>query len=1567
MDPTDVFPTEIHWQEDSFRFVKPDEFEVLGIDPADIPLGTFPALKQPAQLQSRFGGNAYGFGFFEICDRLKPDDVKRLQSIKLNNPEDIRQHYKELNEIYKEIGLLIRFSRLGKAYYMIPSHLVSSTLVHIKSKIDEITKIVGFHRKKYFTEHHAIGLITHQDDLIAHEISFRFKEHRFEILDSLEKLKDMSRTLDMVILTRDLYEIILMEKYTALSQEMISKKRLDQYALYVIWRAFNCLKPDGEFFIITNHYTPKTNQTTKLIFKTPQEEKKFALFSHIFRTRNRYKIKNHAIQVNVFDFQKYLGGLYVEQEVLDKLLEGKQLENMTLEQIDKLPYMNFQLADRSFLSNQKKTWSSLLSIYFDKIFLKPLVPQSVKQGWEKRFSFTDYVPDYMLVYLGQKKPLNITVSKVVQDVLTSRLVGTTTDYLADYKDSFEYVIRTLRVIGKLKEGKYKGLPQIYIDRLRQPLENRNRRYTALNQVLKLLAKSNRLEQIRDYLNPDRIEGSKTKVLKNLEALPFFGYTYNELKEIVYIVLGHTPLGRIISGKMSEKTLKPVSDLARTYEPQDSLNLLSYCLLMTMAETEAARGAEGTQEELAELFKLYESIIRIVTNRELDWDRLLDENITSMGGIHNKIVRKLLKMINHFEFLDNWNELRQKRQMEKESLADYDNKKLFRIENVIQLVNTIEQFEEMYLKFDPLQLPAFYRKFLGIRFHGTGHLFERMESRNVFILLWITVNVVRGEIINFNPILGDVEAGEIDDRVKKVELEARAINIRYLDLAILSQFSDRLNQNRTSFILGTGFQLKVDPATQNLEIAYMDMDRDIEHLESLLKRVADRLISEISIEDLKTLDKLFSNLENFYQSHGRLLDQMVSTPTLPARQKRWFQKAQELREYLRSNFLAVIFHPEDIYTDLNLLYRHAPFLLAFLLPEFTILEDVDLSWRLYLKSPITHYVLTSVRKFQSLIRHDRESFQDIHYLHTLAQREFGPMAAGIIGVSESQIEKLEEIVARLKQNPDLFDALTKSFIFQDLGRIPILREKYKNHIQPTSFAHAGALFVEKERIAKKYQLNEKREAYLIFLIRHHSVLHHIVRGELSLSAIQGVLDSKDKDLCDAFFLFSFIMLSAIREDLMFEDLADWLFQIKALCQKIIDGETTLETELNKIYDQRGKLYYALEHYQLKGLPGGVTQTDYLASREWKHVGKTKSIRSGKLIFATERLFRLQGIRYVKFIDLVNLMLKVPLRFVYKKRNFSSIGYSTFEREVFEAFRIYNSLQNLAEGTRHFILNRLGDDKVRIFGYEKVSGYLNYENQIKLLLLGLLGTRKFKPKGMPIRINFLGMSKIIEKRYEAVNDFLNTISIEKISDKKYNLDHLFKAKTGILLKKEDFPSVLSFDFQDRVNISQKVSYMGTIDGVDQLKKYYHYGLRALRKKPFYTEDYELQLEKAFEKRLTQIADMTLNQTKQQMGLIRDFEELSNLVNDLLERALDIGFSDEQKHRLNDLYELRKDNLKREKLSEIDGILNKINDPQELHDYWDSVKWYLQSNRRFFGKEFENLIAKKFDDIEGALNPE
>ncbi|MBW1800711.1 MAG: hypothetical protein JRJ85_08270, partial [Deltaproteobacteria bacterium] len=891
MVPSDSGPSEAYWQEDSFSFIKPEELNDLGIHPKDIPPGTFAAHKHPAYLPSRFGGNAYGLGFYEAYDRLNPDDIKILQRIPSISSDRISRNYREFNNILSKIGLLIRFSRLGKPFYLIPIHLVSQSLSNIRNKADEISKIIHFHRGKYLKEINKIGLVTHPDDLIVNELSLRFKEHQFIIIDSLKRLGSIRETIDLVILNRDIYETLFMEKFIGQQRDMISKKELTWYCHYMLGKIYDVLKPDGEFFVIANRHALKTVETVNISFKSEEDEKNFFIFSHIFKTKKKYQVKNQPYEFNVFDFQKYLSGLYVEQDVVEKLLDGRNPDKMALEEIDRLAYLNYPL-DNDYNYNQEKEWSRLLSVYFNQIFLKPLVPQSVKKDWEKRFVLGDYNPRYMLIYLGQKKSPGITYADLEKDVTASKLAGCPLSLIADYRDSFDFIIRTLRILERVKRGHLTDIPNIFVERLRVPFENKKRRYSGLNDVIKLISKINRLETIRSYVNPKMIEGARTGILKNLERLALFGFNYGELKEIFLIVSGHTSLGRILSGKMNEKTLTPVSDLARTYASQQALNLLRYCSLMSMAETVASKKSELNQEQLAELFDLYESMIRVVTNRELNWDSLLDEKISSMGGIHNQVIRKILKMTNHFQFLNNWSELSGKGDMEKESLADYEESKLAQIENIINLVKIIEKFEALYFEADPLQLSAFHTKCVHIAFDGAGQLFQLIDSRFVFILLWITVHLVQGDIINFNPILPDTEPADIDDYIRKVENSAKGINTDYLDLTTFAHFKEQLYKNQTAFLLGTGFQLKVNSRNQALDVGYVDMEENILGLEMLIRKLGRKPISEIPLEDLTALEKLFANLEGFYQSHLRLISGDDTGLKLPERQKKWFHKARD---------------------------------------------------------------------------------------------------------------------------------------------------------------------------------------------------------------------------------------------------------------------------------------------------------------------------------------------------------------------------------------------------------------------------------------------------------------------------------------------------------------------------------------------------------------------------------------------------------------------------------------------------------------------------------------------------
>ena len=1553
-------PTETFWREDPFKRIKPQEFEALGISPSDIPPGTFAAQKHPSRFPSRFGGNAYGFGLFEAHNRLDPKEMDLIESITFESPEEIKRNHKKINRIYKNIGLLIRITGQGQPYYLIPHHLMSSSLVTLKSKADEISKVINSHRVKHLKERHKIGLLTRSDDLLINELSVRFKEHQFVVIDTIHKLRLITEPLDLVMLPADIQGIILTEKFIPRPTRKLTKKQLENHAVYVFGKVHKILKPDGEIFMIARTQPLRRDKSAAVSFKTIHEKKQFTLFTHIFKTKRRYQIKDKSLEVNVFDLQKYLRDLYVEQEVIDRLLGNRDLETWALEEMDQLPYLDLPL-NGQLAYDQERVWPRLLSLYFDEILLKPLLPDFVKAERKKRFSVKGYSLDYMMVYLGQRRPLETTFSELRKDIEETRLAGCSLSLLADYRDSFDFLKRTLSVLNMIKDKRYSGLPEIYIDRFRQPLEDKRRRFPALNHVLNLMAKMNRLEKMEAYLNPDWVEGPETKVLQALEVFPFFGFSYGELKEIFLILVGHTAMERILSGKMNEKALNPVSDLARTYDQLQGLNLLKYCRLMSLAETVASQKSDLNQGQLTGLIELFDSFVRVVTYPDMDWDRLLDAKISSIGGIHNEIIRKILKMTNHFEFLDHWSELKDKGDMEKESLADYDERKLARIEDVIKLTNIIERFENMFLKDDPLRLSIFYRKFLNVEFHGTGHLFERMDSELAFVLLWITVHVVRGEVVNFNPILADADPSEIEVRVKKVEEEARAINTNYLDLPTLKGLGDHLYESHTLFVLGTGFQLRLDQRAQALEIAYIDMDANIRKLKSLNQQHAGHMISHLPTEDLRALENLFANLESFCQSHLRLLSQGDSTFSLPARDERWFKRAEDLRKNLRASLLKVIFHPENIYTDLDLLHRNSRALLFFVIPELRALQDARLPTELYTKSSVLDHTLTSTRKIEALVRGDRGRFQDTQLLHRLAQKEFGPLTSGTIGLNESQIETLETLVSSIGRNRPLLDALIKSFIFHDLGLAPQLREKYKDEINPADHAQTGRLFLEKEKLPSKYHMDRRTQEYLGILVRYHDLLHHMIRGEFSIYAIQEIIGYEDKDLFDAIFVSSFVMFSAMQEGLMQEDLARRLFQLRTVCHKIMEGETTFEDHYKEVYIRRGKLFYALETYRREGLPGNMTPAEYLES--WKgdqtEIEEERLLQVGKRIYAMDRILRLRAVRYVEFTDLARLIVKVPLNYIYKKRIYSGIGYGSFEKELFEARRIYNAFLSFPETVGNFILEHLLTDEIRIFGFENVGIYLNDKNMIKLLLISLMGAQRFNPNEGAVCLDFLNLAGKIEKRYEAFNHLLTHVSVEKLWNSKFHLNHFFRAKTGLVIRRNESQRILTVDFTDRFNISQKISYMDTIADVEHLKNYYHYSLRALRKYPFQTEDYEMRLEEAYDKRLMEITGLLLEQAKQQLALLKDLKDIHNLYSDLTDQALEIGFTENQKYGLSDLYEVRKDQLRREKLDEINGLLETIFDLQDLKNYWDRTKGYLMQNRPFLGKEFENLIAKKFDE--------
>ncbi len=1535
-------------EKDPFGFISPAEFEELGIDPEDIPLGTLPALRHPARIPSRFGGDAYGFGITEGYERLTKEELGLLLSIDLRNENSIKKHYKKLNEIYKKLGLLIRFSKKGKPYYLIPLHFVSSSLTDIKVKVDQIVGFIKEYRKQRTKESYNIGIFLRPTDLIFQELSYIFLEHNFIPVDSIAKLKDIKQNLDLFIITDDIYEIIRREK-----------SRLKEYANYVMTKIYKSLVPEGELFVISERYFPDRCRLIKVKFKTEDEEKRFALFTHLFKTKHKYRFNRNPVYITEFEFYSYLRGIYVEPELVNKLLKGKDISSLSLEEINDLPYLEFSLPRKYVTKDQKKVWIELFDRYLEKKNFCAITPEALKKEWEKRFEFYDYEPEYMLVYQGKKKALPFSLSVITKDILESRIYGASPELMPDYRNSFEYVLKVIEAVKRLKEDvkAYENIPKIFMDRLRTPLYYKNRRHKGIKAVLSLVKRKNKIAELIHYFNPEQIEGVNTKLIENLELLGLFGFNIELLKELFLTSLGHGPIRRIIAGKINEASLKPVIDAANKYGIRTALNFLRYFRLMSFAEMEASTGRTVETEEVRELFRIYDLMVRAVISKDVDWQAVVYEGADSIEGLRRKVIKRVLMMMGYHRFLNNWQEIKEKGEKELEALADYDPENLKDIYNMRTLIDIMNQFEDIYLKSDPLQITTFYRKILRSDLHGTARVFRKMSSKNVFLLLWITINSSPADIINFNPLLEEIAQEQTDEFVKKIDLETSHINLNHLDSKGIRNLSEQLNKNRFTIIVGTGLYLKLETEKKILAVGYMDLDNNIKVLNAFYSSFSKSpKIHRISNEGLRELEKRFSEVELFYQAHKGILHFMEER-LLPLRHKNWVKEVEKIREELRKVFLKNMFQPDSFYTNLEALYNYAPSVLNFLFPFFKTLQQMNLSWHIYMRLSPLKYILNTTKKLYALIRHEKEEFQDKEFLHKLAKKEFGLMATGTVGVSDAQLSSLINMLESLRnKKPVLFNALIKAFFFQEIGRVPYLREKYKGRFNPADLGDAGAVFIRQENMKKLYLIEAEEEEYLVFLVKYHSMLHHMIRGEFSFFAIKEILDRRDQQLFDAFFIFSFIMLSAIREDLLLEDLAGRLFKIKQICDRIIAQDMTLMGYMNKLFSKRGALYLQVKEYLEKGL---ANDEDKISENTHGNL-----ISMGRMIYALERILRLRGIRYVEFPELAKLLMDKPINLIYRQKGFLSIGYSTFEKEMFEAYRIYRTFQSLPEYIRHYILNWLVDDKVRLFGYENVTNYMGYENQIKLLLLCLISAETFDLSRSPVSINFLDMCQIIDKRYEAINNYLNGLSIEKIWGYREDPYSLFSEKEGIFFVKEEFPNVLTVRFKEELNIQEKIALIKEIKEMERLRNYYEKLLNELNSYPFYSDDYKIMLKEAFEKRAKELFEEIVTKAKEKMDQAKDFHQLYLALKDIIKRSESEQIPEEIKNRIIDVYELRRDTLKREKISEIDQRLAELKSLSELNSYWNDIKLYLKQNRQYIGREFELLIAKKFDLKEREL---
>ncbi|MEJ2428481.1 MAG: hypothetical protein P8075_06120 [Deltaproteobacteria bacterium] len=1545
-------PDRIRTVDISYQIVRPEEFASLGIDPQDVPVGTFVAKDHPPFLASRFGGNAYGMGIIEQRDKLGISELEFLEGLDFSDPVTLRKNYRRFNSIYRKLGLLMRFSREGRRYFLIPINWVSHSLADIKDKVDEIERVLVKQVYQQKKERLNVGLLTAPNELVVHEITGRMPTQKFVVIDSIDKLLEVNGPFDLMVIPKDMDDLLLSMGIKGLAGPTLTRETFATFGTYVAGKIFDLLGKDCELYVISIKPFPPTNEEVWVEFRDQADLRNFLLFTHVFRSTKRYRGKGGSLQrVHLADFYNYLSGIFVYREDLKKIVGERDPMELTLEEIDRLPRLNLKIS-RGKPVDLETRWNMVLNPFFEKITSHSKIARSLKKDWEKNYIVEGELPDNLQIYLGRKREPTVRLAQLEQEERASGMAGCSLALVAGYKNTFNYLLTVLRVLAEIREKSFDCLSELELNRLHNPFAAPRNRYRAFTHMKQLMKKTGQLNRLKSLLNPGGLEGSSTRVLENLEKLSLLGLSPALLREMYLIVVGHTTMGRITFGKLPEKTLRSMTDQARRKSLEEVADLLRTIRLISMAEIAASLGDKLTKEQGRELFSLYDEAIWIAADPQLEWETLHDQKIAALGGAQNLAVRQMLKLFNLFEYLDSWTHIAEKGPFQKEALADYSPEKQEQIDQVLELIRITNEYKERFYERELFSRPYFFRKLLNCQFHGTGHIFPMLGTRAGFILLWITISCSPGSVINFNPLIS-YENRESDKRLARVKKALESLSAEQLHFDYLSGIQQTLSQGRPAFIFDTGIQLRLNPVSQATEVVFIDVEDNLRRVELILQSAGDQLIPDIAVSELRETDRLFGELHTY---HDHLLGFIPLAGVDPEALSRQKTKIDLCCSRVEKLFAQKLLIPQRLFDTLEIIHEHCPTIGRRILTEFWELDKIKPTMEIHSGETIPRYVLRCLKKFQALVTGDRKALQDTEIFYQLAQQQFGAMTGESIGISNAQIEILEEVVNRISTRGELMESLSAALIFQEIGKLPFYLEEYRSLSQSNIHGEAGAEILRRQDVLERLGMDQEKSKLTDFLVQVHGSMGHVLRGEVALPALDLVTSCGDELLFEAFFLHSVLAAAAYREGIMVEDLLDRFLNLRQLSLSIMRGEISWQSYIDNEFRAKGKTLLTEVD------AAGSDQNALFLSSKWDSLKNDQGYRrKGEDAASIERLFRLLGIPEVSFADIQMKFLDMPISFIYHKKGLKSTGLDKFAEDLEHAIVAYQAFMRFDEEIRQQLLSRLSPahDFVRIYGLEYVAQHLEPETYLKLLLLGFGALERFCPVNkQPWVLDFHELSLIIDRRHQAIAEELAKLPTDRLFKDGRLLSSLNRSRSGIILQVNPEKAVLRVLFRDPLEIERILKQVREKDDILPLKHLYHRELKKLKNHRYYTEDYQKILSDAFHACLRELIDRAVFKAQKRMRQQKSFAGIERVLDELMVLAEENSFSEEQIQLAKDMSEFNRDRLRSSRLEAIHREILKCKSTGDLLKLWKKVRAELISNRRHLGKEFEDLVTTRFD---------
>ncbi|KMY66592.1 hypothetical protein AAU61_15770 [Desulfocarbo indianensis] len=1525
---TVALPPEVARVSGLYRFIPPERFEELGIDPEDVPLGTFPAEDHPPFLPDRFGGNAYGLGLYEQSV-LPPEHAHVLETLDLSDQDQAAANYRTINDIFKRLGLLIRYSQKGLPFFLIPRQYVAHFLVEVQARTDQIVTFLSGLLSRRLSESLRVGIVVSGNELLVPEVQARMPHLEFKIIDSLSALAARQGPFAAMIMVGDPLAFVRAQRGAPEQPEQHPDREANGY--FITSRLWDMLEDTGEVLCLADCPLGPSNENVNVRFASQGELKRFLMFSHVYRTRRRYKSgKGLELKVNRFDFNTFLSGISIYHETVEGLLEGRSLAMVEPREIDRLPYQDLSLP-RGSAESALAAWQRWFSPFFELHRRVATLPEVQRREWKTRYELEGYFPDTLLVLEGRRRRPAVSYANLESRLQSQRIAGCDRGLLAGYKDSFAYVRKVLDLLEEVRKGTLRGLPGLELSRLRKPFETA-RRHPALHDVFKLMALAPRLGRMENRLNPEGLAGPRTPVLSNLEKLSLMGLEEGPLLQLSLIVLGHSTMARVTFGKLPETTLEPLTDLGSYRNLEEAVTMIRLYRLLSVAEAAAASPSGLTNEQVAELFSLYDDAIRVVTDLGFDWQDLLNQQISRLGGVQAKAFRKMLKLFNLFEYLDSWQALEQAGPRLKEAMAGFDPAKLERIGQVVELANQGRQFVERFYAGDSMARPYFLRALLNCEMHGTGRLLPRLGATAGFKLLWICVHTSEKRLLNFNRLIEVGGQSELDERLDKLRLALNRLEPGQLSPRWLASLRGAMAEGSEAYILDSGIYLTLDKTTGALTPRFLDVADELGRVKAEMDHGLAVELSQVSDERLQALDRGLYEVQRFLAAQGR---RRPGKDLGAERLLEMVRQENRLSRRLENYLLSELFDLPRFAVNLKRLMLNCPRVMDRLLPRPA-------------GQPRTWRCLRAAQKLSALYMRRLDLFQDMYKSHETARAEFGATAAGIVGVSPLQFQTLTASLAQL---------LAGGAKYQ-LAELLMLAVLLRGQGPNTLSGHDLAI----HPLVRAQGLGKRQLADLSFLLEHHGVFGQIINGESTSLNLESLLGEQDQPLLEALFLLSVIFTAASQESSFTEDLLErffWLLQkVRGLVRQGKEARQAHQASL----EEYARQLLALAHY--RDIQNGEAPTSslrhLLETTQLPAQDREQWLRRGAEQAGVERILKMRGLLFVSWLDLELLRQHVPVVYIYRLKGMRSMGITHFERDLYEALRIHRGLAGLRQEHRSYLLMNLGDPQRALsFGdYAQAAERLAYPNQVRLLLLGLAAAQELQWDRPPERVSYAPLARVMERKFEMVNEAITSLSMDEVLARPQSLSRLQGAKEGLRLRYDPAARELSLAIADPVSLDRKLEAVRRAKDPQKLKRLYHQELKKIKLTHYHTLDFGERLEKAFQENLARLGEQMMERAREKMARTESLGSLEGLFRQAWEEGLELPLSRDRQQSLRDIYELNSERIRTNFLGSVSSQLNEVSNLEELDSLWARVKKDLASQDRNLGQDFDLIVAQRFD---------